>query len=174
MSFVKKQALLWVPYWPSLHLQSYQGKLVYVRPLDSIWLTSISTEFVLNFCDCPVYMYYYFCVCFSVNLMTCISSLTNIAKQRSNYTTTVLQTFELLHGEAAAPSLSFSFSLLSLSFPLYYQLSPPPQQPIFLLILLLHKYPVLGSSLRWVLSGCCVYNLWSLLSFFSRPKSWVC
>ena len=52
--------------------------------------------------------------------MTCISSLTNIAKQRSNYTTTVLQTFELLHGEAAS-LLSLS---LSLSLSLFYQLSP--------------------------------------------------
>ncbi len=40
-------------------------------------------------------------VCFtlhSVSLMTCIGCLSNIAKQRPSYISTVVQTFELLHG----------------------------------------------------------------------------
>ncbi len=35
---------------------------------------------------------------YSVNLMTAIGCLANIAKQRSKYISTVLQSFEHLHG----------------------------------------------------------------------------
>ena len=38
----------------------------------------------------------------SVSLMACISSLTNIARQRPSNMSTVVQTFELLHGNAVS------------------------------------------------------------------------
>ena len=37
--------------------------------------------------------------CFSVNLMTCMSVLTNAAKQRPQYMSRVIQAFEALHGK---------------------------------------------------------------------------
>lgn len=40
----------------------------------------------------------YNCICCSVNLMAAIGCLANIAKQRSMHVTTVLQSFEHLHG----------------------------------------------------------------------------
>ena len=104
--------------------------------------------------------------------MTCISSLTNIAKQRSNYTTTVLQTFELLHGEAAAPSSPLPPIALS---PLDYQLSSPP--PPKTANLPAHFATSQISSVRKQLKVSVVWllchNLWSFclfLWFFPDPS----
>ena len=40
--------------------------------------------------------------CSSVNLMTCMSVLTNAAKQRPQYMSRVIQAFEALHGKRIA------------------------------------------------------------------------
>lgn len=64
-------------------------------------------------------LYYYY---FSVNLMTCISSLCNIGRQRPLHIATVVQTFEVLQGTQERllnlySSLSFVSSPSVPSFP---------------------------------------------------------